>query len=106
MTDRYNPLWKIMEIVHHIWRIISNHEYKIQWHNLPTRSANIQDISTPAPLNLYHATSSYMSAFLRKSMNKGFAEVTGHQVNRGGGYELEIMSSFNLYGLKINILPK
>ncbi len=32
-----------------------------------------------------------MSAFLRRPINKGMAEVTGNRVNRGAGYGLDSM---------------
>ena len=38
------------------------------------------------PYNLAPA----VSHFLRRDMNKGFAEVTGGKVNRGAGYGLEV----------------
>ena len=34
-----------------------------------------------------------MSAFLRRSANKGMAEVTGNKVNRGAGYGLRFHAS-------------
>lgn len=39
-----------------------------------------------------------MSAFLRRDVNKGFAEVTGDRVNRGAGYGLEVPCTYHLYG--------
>ena len=41
-----------------------------------------------------------VSAFLRRDVNKGFAEVTGDKVNRGAGYGLEIPCTYRLYGPK------
>ena len=41
-----------------------------------------------------------VSAFLRRDVNKGFAEVTGDKVNRGTGYGLEIPCTYRLYGPK------
>ena len=41
-----------------------------------------------------------VSAFLRRDVNKGFAEVTGDKVNRGAGYVLEIPCTYRLYGPK------
>jgi len=38
-----------------------------------------------------------VSAFLRRDINKGFAEVT---VNRGAGYGLEVPCTYRLYGPK------
>ena len=38
--------------------------------------------------------------FLRREVNKGFAEVTGNRVNRGAGYGLEIPCVYHLYGPK------
>ena len=36
--------------------------------------------------------------FLRRDVNKAFAEVTGHKVNRGAGCGLEILCTYRLYG--------
>lgn len=36
--------------------------------------------------------------FLRRDVNKAFAEVTGLKVNRGAGYGLEIPCVYRLYG--------
>ena len=36
--------------------------------------------------------------FLRRDINKAFAEVTGQKVNRGAGYGLEIPCTYRLYG--------
>lgn len=41
-----------------------------------------------------------VSAFLRRDVNKGFAEVTGVRVNRGAGYGLEVPCTYRLYGPK------
>ena len=40
-----------------------------------------------------------ISAFLKRSCNKGLVEVTGNRVNRGAGYGLEIPCEYNFYGL-------
>ncbi len=42
--------------------------------------------------------SASLSAFLRRDLNKAFAEVTGGKVNRGAGYGLEIPCVYRLYG--------
>ena len=39
-----------------------------------------------------------VSAFLRRSVNKGMAEVTGNKVNRGAGYGLEIPCKYHFFG--------
>ena len=39
-----------------------------------------------------------MALFLRRGVNKAFAEVTGPKVNRGAGYGLEIPCTYRLYG--------
>ena len=44
-----------------------------------------------------------LSAFLRRDVNKGFAEVTGDELNRGAGYGLEIPCIYRLYGPKVNM---
>ena len=44
-----------------------------------------------------------ISAFLRRSSNKGFVEVTGAKVNRGAGYGLEIPCRYNFFGSEIYI---
>ena len=43
------------------------------------------------------------SQFLRRDVNKAFAEVTGEKVNRGAGYGLEIPCVYRLYGPKVYI---
>ena len=40
------------------------------------------------------------SHFLKRSFNKGTAEITGAKVNRGGGYGLEVPCISRLYGPK------
>ena len=39
-----------------------------------------------------------VSAFLRRDVNKGFAEVTGDKLNRGARYGLEIPCTYRLSG--------
>ena len=39
--------------------------------------------------------------FLRREVNKDFAEITGNKVNRGAGYGLEIPCIYRLYGPKL-----
>ena len=51
-----------------------------------------------------------ISAFLKRSCNKGLVEVTGNRVNRGAGYGLEIPCKYNflwstLYRAVGSILP-
>ena len=41
------------------------------------------------------------SQFLRRDVNKAFAEVTGEKVNRGGGYGLEVPCVYRLHGPKV-----
>ncbi len=41
-----------------------------------------------------------MSQFLRREINKGFAQVSGSKVNRGGGHGLEVPCIYRLYGPK------
>ena len=43
------------------------------------------------------------SLFLRRDVNKGFAEVTGEKFNRGVGYGLEIPCVHRLYGPKVYV---
>ena len=40
------------------------------------------------------------SHFLKRSFNKGTAEITGVKVNHGGGYVLEVPCIYRLYGPK------
>ena len=40
------------------------------------------------------------SAFLAREFNKGFCEIVGGPVNRGGGYGMEIPCVYKLYGAK------
>ena len=39
-----------------------------------------------------------VSAFLRRSINKEMAEVTGNKVNRGAGHGLEIPCKYHFFG--------
>ena len=41
------------------------------------------------------------SQYLRREVNKAFAEVTGEKVNRGAGYGLEIPCVYRLHGPKV-----
>ena len=41
-----------------------------------------------------------MSNFLKRDINKAFAQVVGEKVNRGAGYGLEIPCIYHLYGPK------
>lgn len=41
------------------------------------------------------------SPFLKRSFNKGTAEITGGKVNRGAGYGLEVPCIYHLYGPKV-----
>ncbi len=51
------------------------------------------------PYNL----ASRLFQFLRRDVNKAFAEVTGAKVNRGAGYGLEIPCIYRLYGPPVYI---
>ena len=42
-----------------------------------------------------------VSAFLRRDVNKGLAEVTGIKVNYVAGYGLEIPCTYHIYGSKL-----
>ena len=44
-----------------------------------------------------------VSAFLRRDINKGFAEVTGDKVNRGAGYGPEVPCTYRLYEPKAQV---
>ena len=41
--------------------------------------------------------------FLRRDVNKAFAEVTGERVNRGAGYGLGVPCTYRLYGPQVYI---
>ena len=43
------------------------------------------------------------SCFLRRDVNKAFAEVTGERVNTGAGYGLEVPCTYRLYGPQVCI---
>ena len=45
----------------------------------------------------------FFSYFLRRSCNKGTAEVTGDKVNHGAGYRLEIPCKYCLCGPEVFI---
>ena len=44
-----------------------------------------------------------LSQFLKRDVNKGFAEVTGEKLNKGAGYGLEIPCVYRLYGPKVYV---
>ena len=44
-----------------------------------------------------------VSAFLRRSSNKGLMEVTGNRVNQGAGYGLEVPCKYHFYGSTLYI---
>ena len=52
---------------------------------LAAASCKLETLSTTDP-----------TAFLRRDINKGFAEVTGDKVNRGAGYGLEVPCTYRL----------
>ena len=54
------------------------------------------DIVGHVPFNL----APFVSAFLRRDANSGFAKVVGSKVNRGAGYGLEIPCVYSFYGPK------
>ena len=43
-----------------------------------------------------------VSQFLRRDINKAFAQVTGDYVNRGTGYGLKLPYIYRFYGPEIN----
>ena len=49
-------------------------------------------------------SSTYLSRFLARDVNKAFAEVTGDKVNRGAGYGLEIPGVYRGYGPKTYVI--
>ena len=50
-----------------------------------------------------HNLAPRLSAFLRRDVNKAFAQVIGDKVNRGAGYGLEVPCVYHLYGPKVYI---
>ena len=42
----------------------------------------------------------FVSAFLLRNLNSGFAKVVGDEVNRGAGYGLKIPCVYSFYGPK------
>ncbi len=60
---------------------------------------NASGIVGHVPFNL----APIMSAFLRRPINKGMAEVTGNRVNRGAGYGLEIPCKYHFFGSSLYI---
>ena len=44
-----------------------------------------------------------VSAFLKRSSNKGLVEVTGNKVNRGAGFGLEIPCKYHFFGSDLYI---
>ena len=50
-----------------------------------------------------HNLAQIFNRFLRRDVNKIFAEITGAKVNRGAGYGLEVPCKYRLYGPKLYI---
>ena len=46
-----------------------------------------------------HNLAPRLSAFLRRDVNKVFAQVTGDKINKGAGYGLEVPCVYRLYTL-------
>ena len=67
----------------------------------PNAVAVYKDISIVGhvPYNLARS----ISCFLRRDVNKAFAEITGEKVNRGAGYGLEVPCKYRLFGPKLYI---
>ena len=42
--------------------------------------------------------SNTVSQFLRRDINKAFAQVTGDYINRGAGYGLKLLCIYRFYG--------
>ena len=47
---------------------------------------------------MYPRLARVISQFLKRDCNKGVVQITGKQVNRGGGFGLEAPCIFRLYG--------
>ena len=47
-----------------------------------------------------HHLAPIVSAFLKRNVNKGMAEVIGERVNRDAGYGLEVPCTYRFYGSK------
>ena len=47
---------------------------------------------------MYPRLARVISQFLKQDCNKGVVQITGKQVNRGGGFGLEAPCIFRLYG--------
>ena len=61
-------------------------------------------IASHVPYNVAPQFSHFLrSDFLRRDLNKAFAEVTGGKVNRRAGYGLEVPCVYGLYGPKVYI---
>ena len=57
------------------------------------------DVVGHVPYNI----SAIASHFLCRECNKAFAEVTGNEVNRGGGYGLEVPCKYRFYGPEVYV---
>ena len=73
-----------------------------------SRTDNSEDSHAVAVLNedvivghIPYNLAPIVESFLRRDVNKGFAQVTGNKVNRGAGYGLEIPCVYRLYRPKI-----
>ena len=107
-----------LEVLEIVSFIRGYHAYKDVWTPMVGKSlllkrepSNIKDSNAVAvclestivghvPFNL----SASLFHFLRREVNKAFAEVTGPAVNRGAGYGMEVPCKYRLYGPKPYII--
>ena len=85
-----------------IWTPVMNEELILKREPTNERDRNAvvvlkeETLVGHVPFNL----APFISAFLRRDTNSGFAKVVGEKVNRGAGYGLEIPCVYTLYGPK------
>ena len=84
-----------------VWTPVLNEELILKREPTNDRDSNAVAVKKEVivghvPFNL----APFLSAFLRRDTNSGFAKVVGDKVNRGAGYGLEIPCEYSLYGPK------
>ena len=89
-----------------VWTPVLNEELILKREPINDRDSNAVAVKKEEVIVSYKEVmpclqlSPFISAFLRRDTNSGFAKVVGDRVNRGAGYGLEIPCEYSLYGPK------
>jgi len=111
VTNSRNAELKVLEIDSYIrgyhaykdvWIPVQGETLLVKREPTNTRDANAVAIYKEATVvgHVPYNLATCLSHFLRREVNKAFAEVTGGRINRGAGYGLEVPCKYRLYGAK------